>query len=454
MNFEAARKIADAVLYEGYILYPYRASSRKNQVRWQFGVLAPRAWSQAGGCEQSWMQTECVVESESGFNLDGKLRFLQVQRRTIEEVDAGHYRAVDSLEADGELWTSWDEAVEREVDFSQAFNCSDDQRVLSFQFQGAREVEALLTRSGREVGRVVRERLPILGEIRIESEKVSGAAPSLTKLRLRVENLTPCEDTSAEREAVMHSSIVGVHALLELGAGQFISMLDPPQFARTAIESCSNVRSWPVMLGSPGERRMILSSPIILYDYPQIAPESPGDLFDATEIDEILTLRTMTLTDDEKREARASDPRAAAIIDRVEQMPQEMLDRLHGSIRYLREVTAQPADDAASPPWWDPASDASVSPETDCVRIGDSEVSKGARVLLRPGHRRADAQDMFLEGKTARVEGVFFDVDNKEYLAVTLEDDPAADLHQSHGRFLYFYPDEVEPLAAGGEANP
>ncbi|MBV8995805.1 MAG: hypothetical protein JO287_19360 [Pseudonocardiales bacterium] len=84
----------------------------------------------------------------------------------------------------------------------------------------------------------------------------------------------------------------------------------------------------------------MLSSPILMdYDYPQVSPESPGDLFDATEIDEILSLRTLTLTDDEKLEARATDPRAAAIIDRVEEFPQEVLERLHGAIRSLRPVT-------------------------------------------------------------------------------------------------------------------
>jgi len=129
-----------------------------------------------------------------------------------------------------------------------------------------------------------------------------------------------------------------------------------------------------------------------------------------------------------------------------------MLDRLHGAMRYLRDATARPEPDAPTapetPPWWDPGSDASVSPETDAVRIGDVDVSRGSRVRLRPGARRADAQDMFLEGRIATVEAVFSDVENQNYLAVTLEDDPAAELYQWHGRYLYFSPDEVEPLEA------
>ena len=88
-----------------------------------------------------------------------------------------------------------------------------------------------------------------------------------------------------------------------------------------------------------------------------------------------------------------------------------------------------------------------MRPETDSVEVSGVALAKGSRVRLRPKLQRADAQDMFLDGRVARVEAVFVDVENNNYLAVTLEDDPAADLYQSHGRFLYFQPDEVEPLA-------
>jgi hypothetical protein len=190
----------------------------------------------------------------------------------------------------------------------------------------------------------------------------------------------------------------------------------------------------------------MLSSPIILYDHPTIAPESPGDLYDATEIDEILTLRTMALTEAEKREARATDERAAAIIDRVDSMPPELLERLHGAVRYLRGVEGAPPEEDKPElvPWWDPGADRTVSPETDGVVVAGVTVAKGSRVRLRPG-QRADAQDMFLAGREATVEAVFLDVDGNRHLAVTLDEDPAADLQRWHGRYLYFSPDEVEP---------
>ncbi len=93
-----------------------------------------------------------------------------------------------------------------------------------------------------------------------------------------------------------------------------------------------------MLVGEQNTRQAMLSSPIILYDYPQIAPESPGSLFDGTEIDEILSLRIMTLTDQEKHEIRQSDDRAREILDRTEQLPEEQFMKLHGVLRSLQPV--------------------------------------------------------------------------------------------------------------------
>jgi len=434
MSFERARKIADAVLYEGYILYPYRPSAPKNQVRWQFGVLAPRAWCESGGCENAWSQTECLVEAAGAGRLSGKMRFLQLQRRTVEEATgASGFRPVASLEAAGRLWTTWDEGLEREVEFAADL---DGERTVRFELAGGREVEAISGPDGP--GRVVRERWPLSGAIELAAERLDDR---LVKVRIRLENVTRWEAPDAPRDEALRGSFAGAHLMLAVESGQFVSLLDPPEWAAPAAKACQNVRTWPVLVGPSPQRDVLLSSPIILYDYPEVAKESPGDLYDATEIDEILTLRTLTLTDEEKREARATDARAAAILDRVEQMPPEMLDRLHGAVRSLRQASPESGDGA---PWWDPGADASVSPETDSVEIQGVAVAKGSVVRLHPG-RHADAQDMFLEGRLAVVQAVYLDVEDKRYLAVTPQDDPAADLHEWYGRYLYFSPEEVEP---------
>ncbi len=150
----------------------------------------------------------------------------------------------------------------------------------------------------------------------------------------------------------------------------------------------------------------------------------------------------MTLTDDEKAEARGTDPRAAAIVDRCDDMPAEIWSRLHGAVRSLRPVARR---DDPTVPWWDPGQDSSFDPFTDVLRIGEVNVANGTRVRLKPS-RRADAHDLFYAGQLATVKGVFNDVDGDQHVAVVLDDDPAADMLEWQGRFLYFHPEEIEVL--------
>ena len=247
--------------------------------------------------------------------------------------------------------------------------------------------------------------------------------------------------------------------MLAVDGGAFVSLLDPPAGAAAAAGACRSDGTYPVLVG--GED-VVLSSPIILYDHPEVAEQSPGDLYDALEIDEILALRVMTLTDEEKAEARGTDPRSAAIIERCDSLSGETMSRLHGQMRPVAGVPTWPTlstpdDDGpesggGSPSWWDPAADASVDPWTDTVTVDGRELARGSAVRLRPSGR-SDAQDMFLEGRSGTVAGVFADVDGGFHLAVTLDDDPAAGELVWQGRFLYFHPDEVEPLPARRSGN-
>lgn len=443
---DQARAVGDAVLYEGYLLYPYRASAGKNKVRWQWGVLMPPSYASPERGEFATTRVECLLEPRSHTILHVKLRFLQAQARLVHNGS----RFVDSLRLGGIEFTTWDEAVEREIDF-----------VLPASELLAQPVEAPFSAPGGEVREELGEGHALIRRTQELSGVLSARLESLdgpfggTRLRVDVRNASPAAcDT---REAALHHALVAAHLVLSVDSGHFLSMLDPPEWAKPAVEACVNERIWPVLIGDTARSTAILASPIILYDDPAIAAESQGDLFDGTEIDEILTLRTMTLTDEEKREARATDPRAASIVDRVDQMPQELLDRLHGTLRYLRSVTAEPEhDDEAAlnkllepeVPWWDPGADASVSPGTDAVVVAGVRVAAGSKVRLRPNLRGTDAQDMFLVGLVATVRAVLSDVDGSTHVAVTVDDDPAADLQNTHGRFRYFSPDEIEPLEA------
>ncbi len=264
--------------------------------------------------------------------------------------------------------------------------------------------------------------------------------------RLEVE-VRNCAERAHSREEALRTSLLGAHLLLEATGGGFVSLLDPPADAQALVDECHQHRCWPVLAGPPGATDVVLVSPIILYDYPEVAPESAVALFDSTEIDEILTLRVLTMTENEKAEARATDPRAREIIDRCEAMTPEELQRLHGVLRDPYASAVPPTwFDTGDQPWWDPAVDGQVQPEVDAVVIDGVRVCKDSLVRLHPS-RRADAQDLFFADQVARVTAVLGDVDGGRHVAVVLVDDPAADLHDWYGRYLYFAPDELEPLA-------
>jgi hypothetical protein len=455
-----ARLVADAILYEGYLLYPYRGSAGKNQSRFQFGVLMPPGYRAVDDCEPSASQTECLLECPAEAEVTVLVRFLHLQRRTVEEADgAGGFHPVASLQMAGSVVTTWDEAAEREQQLTVPVAALLAGGVdTPFELAGSQTAELLTADSGQVRGRLVRRQASLAGLIRLAAQPLAGPYGGL-RLRLVIENHTPADGPLRRRADGLRLALIATHALIHVPGGRFLSLTDPPEWAAPHAAACVSTACWPVLAGPEECQELVLSSPVILYDHPRIAPESAGELFDATEIDEILTLRTMALTDEEKLEARATDPRSAALLDRVDHLPPEMLERLHGAIRYLgpavtpagpagRLAPAEAGADLAAPltPWWDPGADASVSPETDYVLIDGIRVARGSPVLMRPGTRRADAQDLFLAGRSATVQGVFTDVDGSVHLAVTPDDDPAADLQRAHGRFLYFAPDEVEPI--------
>lgn len=420
MSFERARAIADAVLLEGYVLYPYRASALKNRFRFSFGVLAPRAWSEAGGCERWWLEAQCLVEGDERTRVNGRLRFLQLQRRTIEERRERGFRATSCLNVNGRSHVPWDEGQTHETDFgAELCRLLEGPTLVPFEAPAGCESDELSDEHGVVRGRVHKERWSTHGGVSLSCERVVAARP-LMRVTVRVENRTGWEDRDAKREEVLRASCLSTHLLLAVSGGAFVSLHDPPAWAEQAAAACENVATWPVLAGDKGQRDLVLASPIILYDHPQIAPESPGDFFDATEIDELLTLRTQTLTDDEKREVRATDERTAALLDRVEGMPREVFDRLHGAVRELERI--EDKSEGGAPPG----------------------IEVGARVVLRPGTRRTDAQDLLFEGRVAVVEKIEHDVDGRVFVSVTLEDDPAADLNRWYGRFHQYNIDEVE----------
>ena len=352
-------RITRSVLYEGYLLYPYRTSSLKNAKRWQFGTLYPERHVEQGGSDRSQFRAELVFQGSNTAKVTVLARFL-----------------LDDIEREIALETT---AAERSiVPFAEG--------ALSF------------------------DSAPI--------------GPGTRKFTIALRNTGEAAE------------LVSAHVVIAVSEGALISMTDPPpEFAAAAAE-CVNDGVWPVLIGNAGARETMLAAPIILPDYPELAPESAGDLCDATEIEEILTLRILTLTDEEKAEVRASGERARRILEQAEMLPMEHLLKLHGTIRGMAPAGAQPWSE------WDNWANREV-PQT--VTIHGANLKPGDRVRLRPS-KRADIFDTALSGRAAIITGIERDFEDNVHVAVVVEDDPGRDLgemRQTAHRF-FFSPEEIE----------
>lgn len=346
MNAALVDGIVKAVLYEGYLLYPYRPSAVKNRQRFNFGVIYPRAYSEAQrGTDACTMQTQCLVSGDERTQCLVRVRFLRMVDRSIGKApaSAGPPSAIPNgieklelLEVNGTAYRPWQEAVEEQIVVTE-FNLSAlaaQSMQRPFRLSAKKDRQAILDENGLIAGWIERQTACVSGTIEFTAQILEN---SLFKLAVRIANDSPMDGAEPiGREQALSHSLVSAHTILEARNGEFVSLIDPPENCRAYAHACQNVGTWPVLVGEEGERETMLSSPIILYDYPRIAPESPGDLFDGAEIDEILMLRIMTLTEAEKREMRQSDDRARRILERTESLPEEQFMKLHGALRGLR----------------------------------------------------------------------------------------------------------------------
>jgi len=241
---------------------------------------------------------------------------------------------------------------------------------------------------------------PVRGTVRVQARELGEGAFGI---RVEIENTTvspPGVDASSR-------SLASTHAIIEATGAEFCSLADPPADLVTLAAQCKNVGAWPALLS----RRAVLASAIILPDFPAVATESPGDLFDATEIDEILTLRILALTDAEKDEVRRGGGRARALLERTESLGPRELARLHGAVRERPGGRVRPGD----------------------------------RVRLVP-RSRSDVMDLALAQRRATVVAVEEDLEGQAHVVVTIDDDPGADLGRSGlpAHRFFFHADEVE----------
>lgn len=346
MSTEHLEQVARTLLYEGYLLWPYRRSAIKNRRRWTIGgVYPPDFEGAAGSGDAAELICECLLEGDAAPVLELRVRFLHRVMRQVAVWDGAQLIEVDELQVGAEHYLTWDEAAEREVRVRVDGVAAVGDMIFPIAIPAGRKDEWLIGPDGERAGALVRSWEALEGLLEISVTRLDtelGAGPGnapghgLYRARAHLRNRTSA--AGLDREAALGRTFIAAHLALEAVAGEFVSLLEPPAALAEAASSCRNVGCWPVLVGVEGERHTMLASPVICYDYPQIAPESPGDLFDGTEIDQLLILNVLGLTDAEKAEVRASDPRAREILERSESLgPEEML-ALFGVIRDYREV--------------------------------------------------------------------------------------------------------------------
>jgi muconolactone delta-isomerase len=324
---DPVRAIADAVLYEGYILWPYRRSALKNQRRFTFGGVFPPAHSADHPDDPDTMRTEVLLRGGPQTSVEVAVRFLQVVRRTVLRRCGDRLEAVDELTVGGVRHLSWEEAVEREIKSPRAsLQALREPAAIVIEIAEGQKLEEPVELQAH--GALLRSWHRLQGELRVSAALV---AEGLWRVAVEVVNTTLFDGDSRPR--ALEQTLCSTHTMLKAHAGEFVSLTSPPAELTPAAEACRNQGTWPVLVGEPEERSTILSSPIILEDHPRIAPESPGDLFDGGEIDQLLILNILTLTDEEKAEMAATDPRAREILERTEALSPEQLMALHGTIR-------------------------------------------------------------------------------------------------------------------------
>jgi len=354
-------RLVDSLLFEGYALYPYTPGATKNATPTPFGIVYPADYARNETHAFDRMQIQGIITDADAL-VTGEIRFLQ---------------------ASGEKH----KAIERRVQLGAAPS------TVGFEFDDLEGKAELIV-----------ERLP------------SG----MGRVTFQVENVTELTDEEAtgDRKDALLKSMLSTHLLLRVEGGH--KFLSPLERGDDGVAGCCQVNTWPV-LATPNDDAL-LAPTFMLPDHPEIAPESVNDFFDGTEIEEALVLHIQALSDQEREEISAQDPKVREMLARADATtPQELMD-LHGRVRI------------EDPPG-----------EREVVLDG-VKYRRGQKVILHPP-QDADVYDKMLNGRTATIHRLFLRVDDRLHLGVTIDDDPMQEILGESGRFLFFFAEEVEVVS-------
>ncbi len=377
---KALESLLDSLLYEGYALYPYTPGATKNATPTPFGIVYPPTYAEGNPATFDHLRMECLVEAGAEAELRATICFLQPQGER-------HKAAARRIEIDA---TALPELIE--------------------------------TGAGHEFGFDGEE--TIAGRVRMRAEALGDG---LARVKVCIHNSTGLPDGGGEFERgdALRFSLISTHVVAEVTGGRFVSPLDTKGPHADALADCDSVNTWPV-LANPTDTAM-LGAAIVLPDHPSMAPESLGNLFDSTEIEEALLLHVHALSESEREEIERQDPAVREMVERAAATTPDQIMNLHGR---LSEVEPEPEPGHPNP------GEASIE-------VGGATFVKGGKVVLRPRTDR-DVMDKLLAGKVATIERIYHDFDDRAHIGVTVDDDAAQPLFRETGRYLYFSSDEVE----------
>ncbi len=385
---DALETLLEALLYEGYALYPYTAGAAKNATPTPFGIVYPPRYAAGAASTYDHLELRCIVQAPPEAVLRAEVCFLAA-------VGARH------------------RATPRRV-----------------QMPAATLGDLMAAPVRMSVPSAADDGTPLLIGLRLLSQAHEDGS---VEVSLRVENRTPCP-AGLDRAQALRRSLISTHPLLRLHGGRFVSPLERP---------CESVNTFPVLATDVDDA--ILGAAIILPDHPRIAPESRGDLFDATEIEEALLLHVRTLSDGERAAIEHEDPAVAAMVAHAAAATPSEIVALHGRIT-IRDVREEVRDrHSAEPPRAPPGLDDPSAGEEQ-ARVNGVLLRRGGRVRILPGED-ADLHARLLRGRTATVERIFTDFDGRTHLGVTIDGDPGQELMRETNRLLFFFAGEVEVVA-------
>ena len=389
--------MVETLLYEGYALYPYTPGATKNSTPTPFGIVYPPAYAEGNRATFDHLRVECVIEAPDDAELTGTVRFLQ-------QAGDRHQGAARKIELGpvklGEL-------------------VSADPIAEEFMHEGEQEIQG-----------VAHFRAEHLGD-------------GLARVRICVHNKTESE-ADVDRGEALRSSLISTHVVVETSSGRFISPLERDGAAGQAVADSKSVNSFPVLASE--DDRAIMGAAIVLPDHPKMAPESLGNLFDNTEIEEALILHVKALSDGERAEIEKQDPAVRDMIARADEVTDEDLMRLHGLMKPTDILNGM--EDPGPPP--EPGH---PNPGESTMEVARGTIRKGGKVILHPGENSRDPFDGMLTGRVATIERIYYDMDNQVHVGVTVDGDASQDLYRETGRYIFFKGDEVEPLAMDHQAE-